>query len=123
DSRGSFFLRFPKAGAYPLEVAFEQFLTVERFEVVDAPEVVRAVDESEAGETVIRIRPVRLEHMTPGRPLGGRVKAIPAPVSAVGDPGQRFKRVYSVVHFALNSAELSGSTCAMLDSLAESMRD
>ena len=123
DSRGSFFLRFPKAGDYPLEVALEQFLTARRFEVVDAAPIVRAVDEAEAGEIVIRVRSIRLEQMTPSRPFAGRVRPVPAPVSSGRDSRDRLQRVYSVVHFALNSAQLSGPTCAMLDSLAASLRD
>src|SRR2546427_4856064 len=48
DSGGAFFLRRKKAKLYPLEVLPNQFMLPGRFEVVSAPEVVRAEREQMA---------------------------------------------------------------------------
>jgi hypothetical protein len=56
DSQGQFFLRFSRAGEYPLKVVAERSLRPGRCEVIRAPSTVRAEPEKTAQPVVIVVR-------------------------------------------------------------------
>jgi len=122
DSRGSFFVRFAKEGVQTLEVAFDQFMVPGVFETVEAPAMVRAVDETAAEETIVRIRRVRPDDRVERPALPGGDPVLP-PFGPGIAGAARVARTPGTVHFGFNSAELSAPTRALLDSVSRTLTD
>jgi len=115
-------VRFAKEGVQTLEVAFDQFMVTGVFETVDAPAMVRAVDETAAEETIVRIRRVRPDDRVERPSLAGGDPVLPPFGSGIAGAA-RVARTPGTVHFAFNSAELSAPTRALLDSVSRTLAD